>query len=63
MRIVHVLRHRALRDAVRWGLTERNVAELADPPAVKSKEAAVWSPEQVRSFLASTGEDRLAALW
>lgn len=63
VRIVHVLLHRALRDAVRWGLTERNVAELADPPAVKSKEAAVWTPEQVRAFLASTADDRLAALW
>jgi len=63
VRIVHVILHRALRDAVRWGLVERNVADLADPPAVKSKEAAVWSPEQTRAFLASMADDRLAALW
>jgi integrase len=63
VRILHALLHRALRDAVRWGLVERNVAELADPPAVRSKEAAVWSPEQTRAFLDSQRDDRLIALW
>ncbi len=63
VRILHVILHRALRDAVRWGLLERNVANLSDPPVAKSPEAAVWSPEQVRAFLAEHKGDRLSALW
>jgi integrase len=63
VRINHVILHRALRDATRWGLLARNVAELADPPRSESKEVRAWSPEQTAAFLASTGDDRLAALW
>jgi integrase len=63
VRILHVILHRALRDAVRWGIIPRNVADLADPPKVKTREMACWSPEQMSQFLVSTSEDRLAALW
>jgi integrase len=63
IRINHVIIHRALRDAVRWGLLSRNVAELADPPAVKSTEAAVWSPDEMKQFLDGQQTDRLTALW
>jgi Arm DNA-binding domain/Phage integrase, N-terminal SAM-like domain len=34
VRHVHVLLHKALSDAVRWGLVARNVADAADPPRV-----------------------------
>jgi len=68
VRILHVLLHRAystgaLRDATKWGITARNVAELADPPKVKATEGACWAPEQTTTFLASTAAERLAALW
>jgi integrase len=63
VRINHVIIHRALRDATRWGLLARNVAELADPPRVALKELEAWSPDQTAAFLASTANDRLAALW
>jgi integrase len=63
VRILHVILHRALRDATKWGITARNVAELADPPKVKTREMACWSPEQTTAFLASTADDRMAALW
>jgi hypothetical protein len=44
VRNVHSILHRALQDALRWGLVARNVASAANPPAGKSPERAVWTP-------------------
>jgi integrase len=63
VRHVHVLLHKALSDAVRWGLVARNVADAADPPRVPRREQAVWSAEELRGFLGATCEDRLAPMW
>ncbi len=63
VRHVHVLLHKALGDAVRWGLVARNVADAADPPRVPHRERGVWSAEELRAFLEATAEDRLAAMW
>jgi len=64
---VHVTIHRALRDAVRWGLASRNVADLAaaDAPHPVRRDVAErsWSPEQLRAFLDAVRDDRLIALW
>ena len=51
VRNVHVLIHRALKDAVRWGYTVRNVADAVDPPKAKPAELQVWTPGQLRAFL------------
>jgi integrase len=63
VRNVHVMLHRALHDAMRWGYLVRNVAAAADPPAARSPEQQVWSPAQLRVFLAHVRDDRLYALW
>jgi integrase len=63
VRHVHVLLHKALSDAVRWGLVARNVADAADPPRVPRREQAVWSAEELPGFLGATCEDRLAPMW
>jgi integrase len=63
VRHVHVLLHKALNDAVRWGLVARNVADAADPPRIPRRERGVWSTEELRAFLKATSEDRLAAMW
>jgi integrase len=63
VRHVHVLLHKALSDAVRWGLVARNVADAADPPRVPRHERRAWSAEELRAFLEATSEDRLAAMW
>jgi integrase len=63
VRHVHVLLHKALSDAVRWGHVIRNIADAADPPRVPRQARGVWSAEELRTFLASTREDRLAAMW
>lgn len=63
VRHVHVLLHKALSDAVRWGLVARNVADAADPPRVPRQERGAWSAVELRAFLQATSEDRLAAMW
>ena len=63
VRNVHVLIHRAFRDAVRWGYTVRNVADAADPPKAKAAELQVWTPAQLRAFLTHVRKDRHYAAW
>ena len=63
VRHIHVLLHKALSDAVRWGLAARNVADAADPPRIPRREGGVWSAEELRAYLGATREDRLAAMW
>ena len=60
---VHRVVHRALADAVRWGVLPRNVADFADPPKTSTPEARAWGAEQVRAFLVAVDSDRLSALW
>ncbi len=63
VRHVHGLLHRALGDAVRWGLVTRNVTEAVDPPRRSTPEATTWSPRQVATVLAVSADDDLEALW
>lgn len=63
VRNIHVVIHRALKDAVDEGRVTRNVATVAKPPTVTSSEMKFWSTEQSRAFLAYTRSDRLYALW
>jgi integrase len=63
VRNVHVMLHRALRDATRWGYLAHNHAEDADPPAAKGSKRKVWTPEQLRRFVEHVQSDRFYALW
>jgi integrase len=63
VRNVHGVLHAALRDAVRWGYLPRNVAGAADLPKGMTPEMHVWSPEQLRAFLAQVRHDPLYAAW
>jgi integrase len=62
---IHVVLHRALKQALRWGMVPRNVAEAVDPPRVHREEVAPLSPEQVKTLLktATVSGDRLTALY
>ena len=55
---VHVVLHRALRDALKWGYLQTNVAQFADPPraSAQHRELPVWSEEQLHAFLGSVSE-------
>jgi integrase len=60
---VHALIHKALSNAVRWGLVHRNIADLVDPPRNRHFEIATLSPEQARAFLDAAAGHRLEALY
>ena len=62
---VHVVLHRALRDALKWGYLQTNVAAFADPPraSAQHKELPVWSEQQLHGFLDSVADQRLYPLW
>jgi integrase len=67
VRRIHSVVHRALGDAVRWGILSRNVAASADPPSAGSavlaarKSRVFWTEQQLRKFLSSVREHRLYA--
>ncbi len=66
VRNIHVLIHRALRDAVRKNLVPRNVADAADPPKLNRAdrdEMKTWTPEQLREFFDGIAHHRLAAAY
>jgi integrase len=63
VRNIHVILHRALKDAVRWGYLPRNIADAVDPPVGRSAERHVWTPDQLGAFLEHVRTDRLYALW
>ncbi len=63
VRHVHGVLHRALDQAVRWGLLARNVTDTVDPPRRSTPEAKAWDARQVAAFLAVAGGDDLNALW
>ena len=60
---LHVVLHRALKQALRWGLVPRNVSETVDPPRVHRKEISPLSPTQARKLLEAAHGDRLEALY
>lgn len=51
----------ALRQAVRWQLLVRNVAEAVTPPKLTRSEMRVWDATQVLTFLAAAQPHRLHA--
>lgn len=54
---------RALADALREGLIQRNVAALAEPPRMTTTERQILDAGQVRTLIDGTRDDRLHALW
>lgn len=66
VRYVHVVIQKSLGDAVRKGELARNVAIAASPPrakATKAPEMQWWTPEQLRTFLGQTADERLGPLF
>jgi integrase len=62
VRLVHFVLHRAIDQAVRWGLVVRNVADLVDIPKLSPTEAAVLTPDQVRAVVRAAQGDALEPL-
>jgi integrase len=60
---IHAILHRALDQAVRWGLLMRNVTDAVDPPRRSSPEMRTWDTRQVATVLTVAAGDELEALW
>jgi integrase len=63
VKYIHTTLHRALKQAVRWGLVPRNVAAAVDPPRARPPEVAPLSPAEARTLLEAARGDRLEALY
>jgi len=63
IRYVHATLRAALEDAMREELLEKNVAKLVRPPSVVKVERAPLTVEEIRSFMKSTRDDRLHAMF
>ena len=62
VRYVHLILHKALKDALRKGSVLRNVADAADPPklsSAKRPEIRVWEAHELRHFLSLIEPHRL----
>jgi integrase len=63
VRHVHAALHRALGQALRWGLVTRNVADLVTLPQLQRTSWQVLSADEVRRLLAAAATDRLEAVY
>ncbi len=63
VQLIHTTLHKALKQAMKWGLVPRNVAEAVDAPRPQKKEIHPLAPEQVKRFLEAAQGDRLEALY
>jgi integrase len=60
---IHGMLHRALKDALRLGLVQRNVTEMVNAPRREHHEMATLSEEQSRQLLDAVAGDRFEALY
>ena len=63
VQIIHATLRCALNQALRWGIVNRNVAQLVRPPRGSSKRVEPLTPQEVRVFLGACRGDRLEALF
>ena len=49
--IIHARLHRALRQAVLWGLISRNPADAVEPPRSAYRRPTLWTPEETARFV------------
>ena len=63
VRQIHVSIHRMLRDAVKWGDLQGNIADHAIAPCAAEPTMKPWSPAQTRDFIEKTSDDRLGPIW
>jgi integrase len=60
---VRTILRKALKDAMRLGLVDRNVTLLTDSPRSRRPEMRTWAADQVRQFLAHVRNDRYFMAW
>jgi integrase len=63
VQFLHAVLHRALKQALRWGLIGRNPADAVQAPRPKRAEVRPLSPVQARALLDAAAGDELEALY
>lgn len=63
VQLIHTTLHKALKQAMKWGLVPRNIAEAVEAPRPQRKEIHPLAPEQVKQLLEAARGDRLEALY
>lgn len=60
---IHAIIHKSLHHAMKWGLVNRNIADLVDPPRINRKTPQTLNIEQIKQLLEVLKDDRLYALY
>jgi integrase len=55
---LHAILHKALNQALRWGLVVRNVTDLVDVPSPERRSPHVWTVAEVQTFLLAVSDHR-----
>jgi integrase len=63
VQIIHATLYKALKQAVKWTLLPRNVADSVDPPKAPKREINPLNEEQVKMLLKAAEGDKLEALY
>jgi integrase len=63
VRQAHVVLHRALRQAMHWGMIPRNPADAVSLPRPERRELRVLNEDQLRHLIQGTQGERLHPLW
>lgn len=63
VQFIHSVIHKALNQALKWGLVYRNVSDLVDKPKVEHKAPVVWSLKQVRAFMDAVRDHRFYPIY
>lgn len=60
---MHVVLHKALDQAMKWGLVMRNVTDLVDPPSPAKKSPVTWTVQQSKKFLEQVKNSRFYPMY
>ena len=60
---IHVMLHRAMRDAVKWRYLASNPVAAVEPPRWERRAHRTWTPVQLATFLRHARGDRFYAMW
>jgi integrase len=58
VRYIHAVLHKALNQALRWGLVTRNVTDLVEKPRPRRKTITTWSADEANQFLNAVSDHR-----
>ena len=55
---IHAILHKALKQALKWGLITKNPSDLVEVPKPDKKRFKIWNPKEVKLFLSTVKNHR-----